>query len=263
MKKFFEKLGWQGTGRIVGVIVLALIVWQLWDAVGISWLAVSIALNVILVIILALVALRIKSWKRKYENTRARLEMTKETLAQNIEAQRFGPQDQNYIWKLDIDNALLTKLYGQAYSLAITEFHDVKLNGISIMVNPYQATDRTSILFRFYSRLADKERTYILCETGDMAEPPPSEPAKQEESRVTFDELPWVKYPDWSQFIRKSLEKVVPLSPTGETFYHIYTFAHLEPQWSICFKDGVTGEESIFSWDGRGDPISQELHKGG
>ncbi len=262
MRKLFEKVGLRGAGEIAGVIAIAIIIWQLWDVVAIPWLSVSIALDVIFAAMLVLAAIRIRKWKHKYKSTRTQLEMTKESMAKNIEAQRFPLQGQNYMLNLDIDNALLTKLYEQAYSHAITESDDAKLNGISIVVNPYQGSDGVSILFRFYSRMTDKECTYILGKTGDMAEPPPGEPAKREEDRVTFDELPWVKYSGWSEFIRKSCQKV-PLSQTGDTFYHVFTFAHLEPQWSICFKDGMTGKESILSWDGKGDPIPQEQGEGG
>ncbi len=260
MKEFLEKRWWQGVGGIAGIIALVFVVLQFLGIVNISGLGVSIALNIMLAIALALIGIWATRWKRKYENASSRLEKSEGLLMKwmkKSERQRVLLPDKDEMWRLNIDNALLTQLYGQAHGLATTRFHDAKLCGLDIIVYPYDPLDRVSIMFSFYSRWADRKCTYILGETRDMTESQPSKPAKCEEDRVTFHELPWVKDLDWSQFIRKSCEKVGPLSPARWTGYHISTAAWLELQWSISFKGGVTGKESDFSWDGKGEPISE------
>lgn len=258
MKEFLEKRWWGGVGVIIALILGVPALIQFWGKVNISWLAVTIALNIILVITLALVAIWITKLKRKYEDANNRLEKSKGLLMELMkksERQRILLSDPNHIWKLNVDNDVLTKLYGEAHGQATTKFHDAKLADLDIIVNPYKSGDRVGILFSFYSRWADRKCTFIVGETVDVHESVPSEPAKDDNDRVTFEELPWLKNLNWPQFIRKSCEKAEPLSPSDGSIYHVSTRAWQEPPWDISFRDGITGKEFRFSWDGKGDPI--------
>jgi hypothetical protein len=95
-----------------------------------------------------------------------------------------------------------------------------------------------------------------------MIEITPSRPAKYDIDRQTFDTLPWLLSPDWLQFVKKSCEKVGPLSEVFGSRYHISTSAFQKPKWDISFTDGVTGKEFEFSWDGKGEPIPEEHNQG-
>lgn len=255
MREFLEKRWWQGVGGIAGIIALVLVMLQFLGIVNISGLAVSIALNIILAIALASIAIWATKWKHKYEDTSSRLEKIT-GLMKKPERQRILLPDPNYIWKLNIDNTLLTELYGQGHGLAITKFHDAKLSGLDIIVYPYRE-DRVSIMFSFYSQWGNRECTYIISETRDIKESLPSEPA---EFKATFRELPWLQHPNWPQFLRKSCEKVGPLPQADWTIYHlsIYAQASQEALWDVSFEDGVTGKKFNFSWDGKGEPISED-----
>lgn len=259
-KEFLEKRWWQGIGGIAGIAALVLAVLQLRGIVHISGLAVSIAVNIILAVVLALVAVRASRWKRKYERVSTSLEEIKGRVEEQKEVRirkRVLLPDPDYIWRLNIDNTLLTELYGQAQGRAITKFHDAKLRDVAILVFPYEKDeDRVSVHFGFYSQWADRGCTYIVSEMRDMRESRPDKLEKWE--RVTFDELPWLKDPNWPQFLKKSCEKVEPLSPADWTNYQICAMAWRKPPWSVTFEDGLTGKESNFSWDGKGEPIPEE-----
>ena len=263
LKEFFEKRWWTGVGAAAGIAAIVLSILQ-YRGIDISLIHISIAANIVLGIALAIIARQARKWKRKYEDANSRLEKIMAMLekrAQGSKRKGFFLPDINAIWKLNIDNALLTQLHGQALGLAVTKFQDAKLCDFDIIVNPYQ-NDRVSILFRFYCGLADRACIFIIGEQGDWHESLPSEPVIDELHRITFNELPWLSAPDWLQFLRKSCEKVGPLSPATWTQYHMATRAYMNEKWSISFKDGVTGAESNFSWDGKGEPTQEERIKG-
>ncbi len=261
MKEFLEKRWWQGVGGIAGIIALVLVVLQFLGIVNISWLGFSIAINIIFGMALALVVIWAIKWKHRYVDVNGRLEKIKEIMEKQprtMKVKRVLLPDPKYIWKLNIDNALLMDMYGEAHANAITDFHDARLADLDIIVYPYAPRDRVSILFGFYSRWADRVCTYIITESIDMHQSVPSEPATDDSDRVTFSELPWIRDSDWSQFLRKSCEKVGPISPARWTLYHLSTRAWREPLWSIDFKDGVTGREFKCSWVGEGEPVIEE-----
>ena len=241
MREFLEKRWWGGVGVIIALILGLPALLQYFGKVDIPWLAITIALNIILVVTLVLVAIWITKLK-KQEQPRKR--------------QRVLLPDLNYICRLNIDNALLTELYSQAHGLATTRFHDSKLSRLSIIVHPYQE-DRVSIMFGFYSQCGSRDCTCIVSEIRDIKESLPSKPA---EFKATFDELPWLRDPDWLEFLKKSCEKVGPLSQADWTMYHLYTHASgpKEQLWDVSFEDGVTGKEFRFSWDGKGEPIPED-----
>lgn len=258
MKEFLEKRWWGGVSVIIALLLGIPALIQYFGEVNISWLAVTIALNAILAIALILVAVWNARLKHKYENISGRLEEIKEFVEKQMKTmkqQRVLLSDPDYIWKLNIDNTLLTQLHGQAHGLAMIEFEDAKLSRLGIIVNPYQAHDRVSILFTFYSKWADRVCTCIVTEVRNMNKSVPSHPATDELDRVTFDEPPWLRDPNWPQFVRKACEKAGPLSRADWTGYHVSAMAWNEPPWDISIKDGATGREVDFSWDGKGDPI--------
>jgi hypothetical protein len=278
MKEFLEKRWWQGVGGIAGILALVFVVLQFLGIVSV--LGLSIALNIIFVGALVVLAIYAIKWKRKSEEVGSRLKETQETLRKTQEfldkvqellddteeiLRRVAPErarvllpDANDISKLSIDNTLLSQLYGEAYGRAVAKYHDAKLRALAILAYPYAPLDRVSIHFDFYSRWADRLCTYFLGEVGDMVESEPDKPAQFGLERMIFDELPWLAAPDWPQFLKKSCEKVGPLSPARWTTYQLWARAGPEPQWGISFGDGITGKEFDFSWDGKGDPMAKE-----
>lgn len=182
-------------------------------------------------------------------------EPQEETVELVPERQRVFLPNKNEIWRLNVDNSLLTELYGEAHGLAITKFQDAKLARMSIVVHPYWTGSRVGIIFTFYSQWADRICKYRESEASDMAELKPSKPAEYEYERITFDEQPWLRDPEWPQFVRKAYEKAGPLTPDEQTYYILSAFAAFDPQWSIGFYDGFTGNKFEFDWDGKGDPI--------
>ena len=252
MRQFFEKRWWGGVGVIIALILGLPALLQYFGKVDIPWLAVTIALNIILVVTLVLVAIWITKLKRKYEDASSRLKKQE----QPRKRQRVLLPDLNYICRLNIDNVLLTELYSQAHGLATTRFHDSKLNSLHIIVRPYHE-DRVSIIFGFYSQWGNRKCTCIVSEIRDITESLPSKPAEFE---ATFDELPWLRDPDWLEFLKKSCEKVGPLSQADWTMYHLstYAWASQEKLWHVSFEDGGTGKEFGFSWDGKGEPIPED-----
>jgi len=249
MKEFLEKRWWQGIGGIAGVMALVLVILQFRGIVHISALTVSIAVNIILAIALALVAVRAISWKHKYEAASNRLKEKKETLKR----QRVLLPDPNNVGQLNIDNAFLNERYGQAYARAVNKYHDAKLSSFAISVNPHW-DDKVSLHFDFYSQWARRECTFIISEIGDMRESLPDRPKV---AGATFDELPWIRDPSWPQTFKKSCEKVGPLSPARWTNYMFWAKAGEGSPWTISFEDGVTGEESYLHWGGEGKPIER------
>lgn len=256
-REFLERRWWQGIGGIAGIAALVLAILQLRGILHISGLAVSIAVNIILAVILALVATWAIKWKRKHEHASSRLEEIEGLTERQKEAKkrkRVLLPDPNYMWKLNIDNVLLNELYGQAYGLAVNEYHDAKLSGLGIVVHPYQH-DRVSILLDFYSQWARRECTFFISEIRDMTE---SVPSKPKAAGATFEELPWIRDPNWQQFLKKACEKARPLSPALKTEYIISADTGENPQWWILFMDGVTGKELGFDWDAKGEPMLWE-----
>lgn len=254
MKEFLEKRWWGGISVIIALLLGIPALIQYFGEVNISWLAVTITLNAVLVIALTLVAIWSTRLKRKYEAIANRLEK----LGKAAERQIVLLPDPDYIWKLNIGNDLLTQLYGEAHGLAMTDFQDAKLSRLSILVYPYQENDRASIIFSFYSKWADRECACLVSEARNMRKTVPSYPATNELSRVIFDEPPWLRFPNWSQFVRKACEKAGPLSPAYWTGYHVSVMAFRKIPWDISFEDGVTGREVVFSWDGKGDPMPEK-----
>lgn len=268
-KEFLEKRWWQGVGGIAGLVALVVLaVLQFRGIVHISGLAVSIAVNIILAIALALVAVRATRWKRKYERVSGKLEEIKglveeqrEAMEEQREAMRrkrvFLP-DPNNVSKLNIDNDLLNELYGQAYSRAVSKYHDAKLSSLTILVYPYK-DDRVSIHFNFYSQWAGRQCTLMIGEIGDMRESLPNKPT---EGEATFEELPWVRDPNWPQFLKKSCEKVGPLPPAPGSDCFLLAEAGGNFRWRVAFEDGVTGKVFWLRWDGKGEPILEQPPSG-
>jgi len=272
MKEFLEKKWWAGVGVIVAITLFVLGILERRDILHISGIAVSIALNIIFVIVLVVLIVWGIKWKRKYEAATRRIEEMQgaatevmkglEVLKKDIEAEKKAIErkmvllpDETNISRLKIDNALLSELYGQACGRAVDKYHDAKLNGLSIVVHPYTPSgDKVAILFDFYSKWANRVCRFYISETEDMHELLPDHPA-EESDKATFDELPWVKAQNWAQFLKKSCEKVGPLSPNPWTNYMLSADAHRKLQWWISFEDGVTGKRSNFDWDGIGEPI--------
>jgi hypothetical protein len=258
LKEFLEKRWWQGVGGIAALIAIVIAILQWQGIVNISGLALSITLNIILAIALAVVAVLARRWKRRGEQLSSRLEEVAGVVERQKEAmkpKRVLLPDPNCIWKLNIDNVLLNELYGQAYGHAVDKYHDAKLSGLAILVHPYFEDTRVSIHFEFYSQWAQRQCTLIIHEIGDMTE---SVPSKPEATAEIFEELPWIRDPNWPQFLRQSCEKVGPLSPALWTHYTLSAYAREEDRWSITFEDGVTGKEFWFYWDGKGEPMPRE-----
>lgn len=260
LKEFLEKRWWQGVGGIAGLVALVLVILQFLGIVHISGLAVSITVNIILAIALALVSIRAIRWKRRGEHLSSRLEEIAGLAERQKEAKkrkRVLLPDPNCIWKLNIDNVLLNESYGQAYGHAVNKYHDAKLSCLAILVHPY-ADDRVSIHFSFYSKWADRVSSFGISEVGDIHEFLPDKPAASNFERTTFDELPWNREQNWLQFLKKSCEKVGPLSPDRWTNYTLSAYPHAESPWLMHFEDGVTGKEIWLDWDGKGDPMPRE-----
>jgi hypothetical protein len=257
LKEFLEKRWWQGVGGIAALIAIVIAILQWQGIVSISWLAVSIMVNIMLAVALAVVAVLARRWKRRGEQLSSRIGEIEGLVERQKEARkrkRVLLPDPNCTWKLSVDNALLNELYGQAYGLAVNKYHDAKLSGLGILVSPYRH-DRVSILFDFYSRWARRECTFFISEILDMTE---SVPSKPKAAGATFEELPWIRDPNWQQFLKKSCEKAGPLSPAFNTGYILSADAGEGPQWWISFTDGVTGKECRFDWDGKGEPMPWE-----
>ena len=224
MKEFLEKRWWMGVAAIAAIIMLVFAGLQLVPT-------------------------------EKREDIVTPLPEREEAVELVPERQRIFLPNKNEIWRLNIDNSLLTELYGKAHGLAIAAFQDAKLARMSIVVHPHRKGHRVGIFFIFYSQWADRICTYCEFESSDMREVTPSEPARNEHDRITFDELPWLRDPEWPQFLRKASEKASPLSPVERTYYVLSASAAYHPQWSIAFYDGVSGNEFAFDWEGEGDPI--------
>jgi hypothetical protein len=162
------------------------------------------------------------------------------------------------ITNISIDNALLTSLYGQSIGLALVKYDDAKLQSFSFVYHPYPYPSNYSIFFNFYSAWADRICEYSSYNGGtvQISELWPDVQANNDLERVTFEELPWLQNPDWLRFLRKSSQKVGPLSPLGTTYYVVATEAY-EKRWSVTFYDGASGNNYRFTWNGEGDPIQQ------
>lgn len=170
----------------------------------------------------------------------------------------FFLPDENEKWRLNIDNSLLTDLYDKAHGLAVTQFQDAKLSGIIIFVCPYRTWGKVTIYFEFYSQWADRTCNYMFCDAISITEIKAGKVVELDLPRVTFDELPWLRCPEWPQALRKACEKAGPLSASENSFYALGAYGRNEPEWSIIFEDGITGDEFNFTWNCQGDPILNE-----
>lgn len=257
MKEFLEKRWWQGIGGIAGItaIVIGLLQWR--DILHISGIAVSIALNIIFAIVLVVLIVWGINWKRKYKDATSRIEEMQRETEKPFERKRVLLPDSTNISRLNIDNALLNELYGQASGHAVNKYHDAKLNALVILVHPYNPTLGVSIMFYFYSEWANRVCRFHISETQDMHELLPGYPAGGSD-KATFDELPWLRDQNWPHFLKKSCERVGPLSPNPWTDYMLSAYAFRALHWGITFEDGVTGKRSRFEWDGIGEPIPCE-----
>src|SRR4030042_2782533 len=182
MKKFMEKQWWGGIGVIVTLILGIPALIQLFGKVQVSWLAVTIALSIVLTIILTLITIWNLKLQRKFKEADRRLQKVREFLENQIKEQDQNEicenkkpkivllTDPDYVWKLNLDNSLLTQFCGQANSLALKKFHDAKLCELLITITPYQKQDRVSLFYTFYSRWAKRKCTYVISEMSDMHE---------------------------------------------------------------------------------------------
>jgi len=268
MKNFLEKRWWGGVGVIVTLILGVPALIQLIGKAQVSWLAVTITLSIVLAIVIILLTIWNMKLQGKYKDVNTRVQNIRELLKQQHGHEQEDKKntmillpDPNYIWKLNIDNTLLTQLCGQAHGLALDKFSDAKLHDMSIQVNPYNDNDRVTVYFEFYSKWADRRIAFYFNERGNMEELR-SYPAEIEADRLVFNEMPWLRDPDWPDFLRKSCEKVDPLSHDLFTSYHLSTQVQFPPlyelPWTILFEDGVTGKTYRLEWDGKGEPITEE-----
>jgi len=246
VKKFLEKRWWQGLG-VIAAIVLALIF-------GIPQFFEKPHSEVIQYIFYSenntkgITSKEITSTQIPTKTTEDVKDITTSTKL----------VDEQYIWKLSIDNSVINSLYDKANDLANNELHDSKLTSFYIVVYPYREYFTVSIFFNFYSKWTDRSIKYVSSDANNVKQRGEQEPTKYDTYRATFDELPWIKNPEWLLFLRKSYEKVSPIISHNEnTRYQVTAAAGLTPHWLTLFFDGTTNQSYYYSWDGQGDPISK------
>jgi hypothetical protein len=164
--------------------------------------------------------------------------------------------DGENIGNLDIDNNLLSSLYTEALGLATASYEEAKLRQFTIHVSPYEIYFHIMISFQFYCPLADRTCIFDITDTSSKMSKMLDHPTKMDYERVTFDELPWVKNPDWLQFVKRACIMVGPLPKVERTSYYIASYANLE-YWRITFWDGVSGREYSYKWSGQGNPVEE------
>ncbi len=162
--------------------------------------------------------------------------------------------DETYHWKLNINNALLNKLYGQVYNLVVLEIPDARLSEFDIDVFPYSNVSKVRITYCFYSKSADREMDYVFRDDLSIfLERDISGIAIV--NRVPFDNLPWLANREWLPSIKKACERVGPLTPDIATGYLVWVVNSPTLTWHININDSVNWHWTLFKWYGQGDPV--------
>jgi hypothetical protein len=162
--------------------------------------------------------------------------------------------DETDMWKLNINNALLDKLYEEAYNLAILDIQDAKLSEFDIDVFPYSTTSKVRITYCFYSNEAERELDYVFNDRLNIS-------LERDISgiaivnRVTFESLPWLTTQEWMSTIKKACENVGPLTPDDHTGYLVWVVNSPKLTWHINISDSVNWHWTLFAWDGQGGPV--------
>ena len=161
---------------------------------------------------------------------------------------------QKHMWQLNLNDALLNKLYTGAYNTALLEISDAKLNEFDIDVLPYSLSSKVKVTYCFYSKSADRELDYVFYDNLRMV-------LERDISgiaivnKVTFDTFPWITNKDWMLFIRNAYESIGPLTPDNVTGYLVWVVNSPTPTWHININDSVNWHWTLFKWDGQGDPV--------
>ncbi len=162
--------------------------------------------------------------------------------------------NEKYMWNLNINDALLDKLYEEAYNLAVLEIQDPKLSEFDIDVFPYSPSSKVKITYCFYSQLADRELDYVFYDNLRMI-------LERDISgvsivnRVTFDTHPWKTADGWELCIKKACKRIGPLTPDSHTGYLVWVVNQPKLTWHININDSVNWHWTLFEWNGQGDPV--------
>jgi len=155
---------------------------------------------------------------------------------------------------LKIDNNFIDQMYNEARSEAIGIFNDVQLSSFSIQVFPFQHPPMVNIYFDFYSKWADKicSFQYIGSESPYLRLIKPYKTPIIDNHREVFSNLPWKNTALLLLALRKSYDKIKPLTSTEETCYNLFAYAQPTVYWRFIFEDGFNGNRYRFSWDTKG-----------
>ncbi len=162
--------------------------------------------------------------------------------------------DEESFWKLNINNALLNKLYEEAYNVAILDIPDAKLSEFDIDVFPYSPASKVKITYCFYSNGSDREVDYVFDDKLNIS-------LERDISgiaivnKVTFESFPWITTQEWMSFIKTACEKIGPLAPDYHTGYLVWVVAWPKTTWHININDSINWHWTLFKWDGQGEPV--------
>ena len=163
--------------------------------------------------------------------------------------------DNSKITKLNIDNEWLTRLYGEAYSKAIVTYRDAQLRCLSIQVFPFtQLGSRVNIYLDFYSKWADRVCGFVYREDDQQVKQIEDVPLRKNDRRDVFAILPWIKNPDWMEFLNLAYAKIGRLSEREANGYHLMATPPREEygKWTVIFDCDLSGLRRSFDWNGRG-----------
>jgi hypothetical protein len=206
------------------------------------WLAISIIIALAIGLVYGIPAI-INMWQTEQ----------KPTTSDNTTVNTLTVDEKDF-WKLNLNDALLNKLYEEAHNVAILDIPDAKLSEFDIDVFPYSPISKVRITYCFYSNSADRERDYVFSDKLKIS-------LERDISgieivnRVTFESFPWITTQEWMSSIRKACEKIGSLTPDYATGYLVWVVNWPKLTWHININDSVNWHWTLFNWYGQGDPV--------
>lgn len=245
LKAFVQRVVENIVANVIAVLILAGIGWLvtfLWTRnIG---LAISVFFNVAL--------LWVCGWLLWQYQKLQREQVTEK--AMDVAITRGKPKydllpDPKNMTHLNIDNALLTKLYADVRALATEWSNDAEFCGFWVAVSPFEPTaGKVRIYLVFFSPWARQSCIWGFDEYGEIREP--SLPQHKEDvEQSAFSKLPWEDCPQWLEMLKKAHTQVGRLPESEDTDYQLMVFPGSPDRWTVEFRDGVSGRTYCYDWD--------------
>jgi hypothetical protein len=149
-----------------------------------------------------------------------------------------------------VENALIARRYAEAQGRLPAEATDGKLHRFAAeCADPRSGAD-CLLVYVFYSKQADQMYNYHYKILEDALVGDFVEPAQNDDYRITFEQLPWEKNPEWARLVRESFAQLpVDYAPGGFSAGLVGNAAASNngvADWAIVYVEREPNKQIIF-----------------